>query len=294
MLPCQGVFTSDYHQKTQERRKGRIDHVCRLLGPFNRSEFLSDRSQRKRLHHIFVIPEFNVVFCSVPKVSCTNWKRLFSVISGHIQNYGQIGDPHRFFRQHFRRLSSLGADDIARVLDTHTTFMFARNPYTRLLSAFMEKIEYQPGGRLPHQIYRWLLRNRPEIVTPNTSDLLTFDQFLTFYTDSVMEKNEHWQDMHELCFPCHIKYDFVGRYETLKPDADYFMRFIGAPSNNEFPDPHKKPTYSSDRKTLLLKYSSVSDSQLQHLSQNPGLAVDLMLFGYSIPKCIQWQRKKSL
>ncbi|XP_071502617.1 carbohydrate sulfotransferase 11-like [Diadema antillarum] len=196
----------------------------------------SDRSQRKRLHHIFVIPQFNVVFCSVPKVSCTNWKRLFSVISGHIQNYGQIGDPHRFFRQHFRRLSSLGADDI------------------------------------------------------NTSDLLTFDQFLTFYTDSTMEKNEHWQDMHELCFPCHIKYDFVGKYETLKPDADYFMRLIGAPSNNEFPDPHKKPTYSSDRKTLQLKYSSVSDSQLQHLSQNPGLAVDLMLFGYSIPKCIQWQR----
>ena len=57
-----------------------------------------------------------------------------------------------------------------------------------------------------------------------------FDEFLQYLVDPVRteELNEHWARFAKLCRPCSIKYDFVGKYETINEDADNILRSVGA------------------------------------------------------------------
>jgi len=44
--------------------------------------------------------------------------------------------------------------------------------------------------------------------------------------------DHHWRPQYNLCRPCHIKYDFIGHYETLHQDAEHVLRQISRLSNN--------------------------------------------------------------
>jgi len=47
--------------------------------------------------------------------------------------------------------------------------------------------------------------------------------------------NWHWRPHYDLCHPCHIRYDFLGHYETLHRDADAVLAAIGATDRVKFP-----------------------------------------------------------
>ena len=38
--------------------------------------------------------------------------------------------------------------------------------------------------------------------------------------------NVHWRPQSDICRPCFIKYDFIGRFSTLIADADYVLKQI--------------------------------------------------------------------
>ncbi|XP_050709127.1 carbohydrate sulfotransferase 11-like [Eriocheir sinensis] len=60
---------------------------------------------------------------------------------------------------------------------------------------------------------------------------VTFAEFLRFISEAGRgtkeQRNEHWRPMHELCQPCAVHYDFIGKYENLKEDADYLLQWLG-------------------------------------------------------------------
>ena len=35
--------------------------------------------------------------------------------------------------------------------------------------------------------------------------------------------NEHWEREFQLCHPCHVHYDFVGRLEDGEDEANYML-----------------------------------------------------------------------
>ncbi|XP_072167371.1 carbohydrate sulfotransferase 8-like [Diadema setosum] len=168
------------------------------------------------------------------------------------------------------------------VLRTYTKFLFVRNPYARILSAYRDKLGNQ-GSPWSLSVKQWLYRKH--ILDPSMGGV-TFAQFVTYYLQ-VSQKNMHWEDMNKICDPCTIDYDFIGYYETLKPDSDYILNLIRAPNSTRFPDPQKVPTHSSSDDILGSYYSQLSDEQLKQLSLNEGLATDLELFNYSIPEAIK-------
>jgi len=40
--------------------------------------------------------------------------------------------------------------------------------------------------------------------------------------------NSHWRPQHELCRPCDIDYDYIGRFENIQNDAKYLLSQITA------------------------------------------------------------------
>uniref|UniRef100_A0A0E9VEE5 Carbohydrate sulfotransferase n=1 Tax=Anguilla anguilla TaxID=7936 RepID=A0A0E9VEE5_ANGAN len=65
----------------------------------------------------------------------------------------------------------------------------------------------------------------------------------------------HWETVNRLCFPCFITYDFIGKFETLEQDANYFLSLVGAPGDLRFPSFkrqafNRRKNYSLSRQPL--------------------------------------------
>jgi hypothetical protein len=114
---------------------------------------------------------------------------------------------------------------IARMLMTKgKSFMFVRDPFTRLWSAYIDKF-------LLPDFWRSDALHVVRKIRPNATDYerycannVTFQEFLTFikltYTNGL---NEHWQRLHKVCSPCHVQYDVIGKEESFGLDADYIL-----------------------------------------------------------------------
>jgi Sulfotransferase family len=64
--------------------------------------------------------------------------------------------------------------------------------------------------------------------------------------------DRHWRSYEDLCHPCFVGYDFIGKYETLSDDVDHVLKLIGEYGKVQFPNK------VSVRSKLLLKQSSTA------------------------------------
>uniref|UniRef100_A0A8D2DCI4 Carbohydrate sulfotransferase n=1 Tax=Sciurus vulgaris TaxID=55149 RepID=A0A8D2DCI4_SCIVU len=92
------------------------------------------------LRHVLVDDTHGLLYCYVPKVACTNWKRVLLALSGRAR-----GDPRSIPAHEAHapgRLPSL-ADfspaEINRRLRAYLAFLFVREPFERLASAYRNK-----------------------------------------------------------------------------------------------------------------------------------------------------------
>ncbi|CAB0016902.1 unnamed protein product, partial [Nesidiocoris tenuis] len=143
-------------------------------------------------------------------------------------------------RQFHSTLRNFTAVDAEYFLKKYTKFMFVRHPFERLLSAYKNKLEqnYIGSKYFKDRIGKYIMQNyrtkKNQSGQANGEDI-TFEEFTNFLLNSEQKGfNEHWKPMHRLCEPCLVKYDFVGKYETLSSDANFILRKIGA-TNLSFP-----------------------------------------------------------
>ena len=115
---------------------------------------------------------------------------------------------------------------------------------------------------------------------------VTFPEFVQYVLwDHIhnVHADRHWQQQYDLCQPCHIKYDAIGFYETMRDDAEYILRKITAGSDVGLV-PRSKDTRTLSSDYLLKLYDKVPLNDIRNL-----LAVykkDYSVFGYQIPKRI--------
>jgi len=58
---------------------------------------------------------------------------------------------------------------------------------------------------------------------------LEFVQYVIREKYSKKRRDIHWMPQYKHCNPCLIKYDFIGRYETLEEDAKHVLAKVTAP-----------------------------------------------------------------
>lgn len=113
--------------------------------------------------------------------------------------------PSRQAKKLFRHPSQLGQEEVFAV---HSLFRFAvvRNPYTRVLSAYLDKVErgFVEGRRAKS----------------------SFSEFLDSLVNGKLYSNAHWAPQSSLLLLPLEEFDFVGRVESLEEDMAYIRSRI--------------------------------------------------------------------
>lgn len=88
--------------------------------------------------------------------------------------------------------------------------------------------------------------------------------------------NEHWESVSRLCNPCAMKYNVIGKYETLIDDSALALNMAGI-SNINFPAGQK----TSGTSDLLGKYFDVLPNRIT-ANLYKLYEQDFRIFGYSL------------
>ena len=212
--------------------------------------------------------EHKIIFCTIPKVASTTWKRVLADLRGLKQGV-YVHRPGLW-----RRLSEYKEKEKSLRLKTYFKFVFVREPLHRLLSAFKDKF-IGKNRHFSKNIRKVIVKAfRRKDFDPNGENNVTFSEFVQFYSHDVSTRNPHWRQYEDLCHPCFINYDFIGHLETLREDAPLVLKMAGIEDRVKFPPIHNS-TSSSE---IISYYSTVPPEYITRLAEQ--YRNDFGLFGY--------------
>lgn len=87
--------------------------------------------------------------------------------------------------------------------------------------------------------------------------------------------------VYRLCHPCQVKYDFIGRLETLETDAEHLLKLLKVDHLVHFPSGARNRTAASWEKAWFSKIPTEMRRELYKLYEP-----DFELFGYPKPDSV--------
>ena len=247
-----------------QERKARVQDYCK------RHKRTTDTVLGKDLHYFDVFRSRKVIYCFIPKVSSSHWKRVLSaLVTEDKQNYqGSLKNT----------LSKFPQQEVKQMLEDYFTFLFVREPMERVLSAYKDK--FVKDNNYFHRKYgRDIIRRyrpNPTKQALETGSGVTFPEF-TKYVVEVGMRNEHWQAFDRLCHPCAVNYDFIGRFENLYEEAHRLIKKAGIEdlvSSDAF---HSSNTAAD----MLHYYSQIPKERILQMAKI--YESDYEMFGYPFP-----------
>ncbi|MGO1118175.1 sulfotransferase family protein [Rhodovibrionaceae bacterium A322] len=180
--------------------------------------------------------ERGFVFAYAPKVACSNWKAVMRYLAG----CDDYLDPRLLHNRKQSGLTYLADDEESWKLLADPgikKLTFVRDPYSRLLSAYLNKIEENIPKigtnksdtfdfvRITELVDEFRLQRFNPIQFPE----ITFEVFLYWLRDSGswLTQNEHWRTQSNLLAIDKVDFDFTGRFETIDQDAPKLLEIMG-------------------------------------------------------------------
>ena len=226
---------------------------------------------REDLRHIIVNDKYKVLYCFIPKVACSQWNRVFLALD----NRTNVEDVH--LPRYFKFLSQYSEEGIKLRLRAYYKFLFVRNPFERLLSAFENKfVEKLWDWRLLQHYSKEIVDNFKR-VDPNSDDKVTFKKFIYYVAGVGFNKERHWKTYNKLCHPCDIHYDFIGHFDHMPEEAAYILWQTGMDQVATFPEFLTHNTTSK----MLRNYAQIPKAKIFELAE--AFRQDLEMFGYGFP-----------
>ena len=115
-------------------------------------------------------------------------------------------------------------------LKTYFKFLIVREPLDRLLSAYRNKFENKQNTYFHEKFGKLIVKRFRKNASNSSGNDVTFAEFVEYILSPKTKKplNEHWRPIHELCSPCQIKFDMIGKFETLQHDSNYILKVKSA------------------------------------------------------------------
>ncbi|XP_061815243.1 carbohydrate sulfotransferase 12-like isoform X1 [Nerophis lumbriciformis] len=297
LVTCICVMVISYHGdistagrmvQEQELRKTKLRDACREdIEAFAKDKTSSDKLIKQMLSQLLVDDEHGVIYCFVPKVACTNWKRfMHSLKNGKpYPDLMSISPGKAHNPKGLPSLANFPKVEMEAKLKHYTKFMFVREPFVRLVSAFRDKLHsfnqyyYKGLGRL--LLTRYGNQSDPPMDVKEAFAAgikPTFYNFIQYLVDLKSINDYHWKQMHRLCQPCLIEYDFIGHQETLQEDALQLLTSLNLQEFMKFPPAYQNMTYHASLSRWFEAVPLEDRRKLYKIYEK-----DYTLFGYETP-----------
>lgn len=191
-----------------------------------------------------------MIYCTIPKVGSSFLRRLFYKFDNpHIGSIFNISasDAHIIGRYD---LSDKTFPEIHHLLKTYNTFLFVREPYRRIFSAYVDKL-FSPNplfwsffGKVIVHKFRASPANK-SLECGHDVTFKEFIDFLIFSQEKNQYKNDHFDSMYEMSKPCQIDYKFIGKMETFEQDVKSIMTLANVTDTSMFD--HLSDDYNLDQ-----------------------------------------------
>jgi hypothetical protein len=209
----------------------------------SKSNGCNSLKQIQKAHAIYV-PKYKFIYFFIPKAACTSLKRWIQVM----MDWPTDNDPHYDENVSGLLLYKIDDESINQLLKDPSIFKFAisRNPWSRLISSYSNKIIYFQRSLQEHlkessgpreksinefmdTFYETFTTDIMRELCPDEEALLegiSFRQFVEYIVaQNPPEQNPHW--MPQWIFLEGIKLDFLGTVENLKEDFREIQNRIG-------------------------------------------------------------------
>ncbi|KAL8618749.1 hypothetical protein ACOMHN_015159 [Nucella lapillus] len=171
----------------------------------------------------------HTAYCILPKVGCTFWKNVFRYLHGdtggnypspfHIPRIYTHNGPMRSMRIYHSRAQ-------AKFLKDQFRFMFVREPYSRLFSAYVDKFLLPDFWTSVGRHIAKLRANKANLACGRD---ISFREFLDYVVNHrPAQLNNHWKPMYQLCNPCLFRPHVIGKIETFTKDVKYVLRVMNS------------------------------------------------------------------
>ncbi|XP_071283455.1 carbohydrate sulfotransferase 8-like isoform X2 [Agelaius tricolor] len=188
----------------QNGRKNTLASVC-LKNNLNKPRSKLDSHVANQL---FVEHKHKFIYCEVPKVGCSNWKRIIFLLQSDLNaEASEIEHDNIHHTSLIKRLVSYPPALQKEFLSNYTKIMFTRHPLERLVSAYRDKLLHSEpfySTTIANEIRAMFRKNK------NSPEKVSFQEFVNFIIAKPPHTLDiHWKPMFLLCDPCNIHYDIV-------------------------------------------------------------------------------------
>ncbi|XP_063679725.1 carbohydrate sulfotransferase 11-like [Bolinopsis microptera] len=248
-----------------------LDHVHTQCEKYGYSTNYATKRKYMPDAYTIAIPEYNMLYVSNPKTGSTSFKKFVLRLQGDETPYDEMLHVHRNPRAKFQDIPLV--DDVTYKNITAKMYVvgFVRNPITRLISGFRNKVLRTEGGGYNKKIY--------QRVPADASDADRFKVFVDMLIRGVV--NDHhftpqWKKMHVCTFP----YNLLGQTETTKDNIETMMRDTGI-RGVEFPG-SRSETGADSRSTLDEVEEFIAPLSSEEIAKiNEFYKMDFAILGYA-------------
>lgn len=178
---------------------------------------------------------FRYVYVDNPKTGCSSLKS--AMIELELSGLDSGIDPFDHALVH-RVATAKGTSPLLRITDLKASnpisalvdggykfVTFIRNPYTRLVSGYKDKI-------LKNQNQKLHILKALGIPADQIDHQITFDAFIeAIARQSDQQMDPHWRPQSTQTLQGIIKYDFIGRFENFDSDFSHTFKALGIPND---------------------------------------------------------------
>lgn len=218
----------------------------------------------------------------MPKVASGNWKKIFLVLKGEFQDVNDIEPTVAHKESLLKTLGNSTFEEIRKKIKNYDSYAVVREPMSRLLSAYLNKIYYDYTGKFYRLFGEKITKYSGRITNRKEQNKISFAEFVEFLIKAPAKEafEMHWERMYKLCNPCLINYTLIGKYENLVQDAQVIIESIVR--NISIPFPTYTSVHVQDTTSLMeLYFSQITERQLGRLLSL--YEFDYLLFDYPKP-----------
>lgn len=232
-------LTFDTLLHVQQLRKKKLRSFCSTNAKVTKLP-LTQQEISQVLSSIMVNNKLQFLYCKIPSAGVEGWEHLLDMLEGKGDVTLQM--PIHYLQQFGtdKRLCLYNRTSIDAMLKSYTKVIFIREPFQRLISAYMHGL----------------------------AEGLTFKEFIQYILDRGSKNaSTEWKPLVHLCRPCLIQYDSVILFGFLDSEVRHLMHRAGLPGHIQFPefiDSKIQWTYSWLEEQMLSELSLMQRQQLCH------------------------------